>query len=67
MAVPKRRQSKARSRKRRTHDKATGVALSTCSECEAKIRPHVVCPKCGFYKGKRVVTVKVKSKEKEEA
>ena len=63
MAVPKRRQSKTRTRKRRTHDKVGMIALTTCSNCSAVIRPHTVCPECGFYKGKRIVTIKVKSKE----
>ncbi|MFC1809047.1 50S ribosomal protein L32 [Candidatus Omnitrophota bacterium] len=66
MAVPKRRQSKMRTRKRRTHDTIGVAALTTCKECGAAIKPHCICAKCGFYKGKRVVTIKVKTKKKDE-
>ena len=62
MALPKRRQSNARTGSRRAHDKLSGVTLSQCRDCDAKIRPHAVCPKCGFYKGRRIVTIKVKEK-----
>ncbi|MAM14516.1 MAG: 50S ribosomal protein L32 [Candidatus Marinimicrobia bacterium] len=57
MALPKRRQSKARGRKRRTHYKANSVNFSTCPQCgQAKI-PHRVCPNCGYYKGRPVISV----------
>jgi large subunit ribosomal protein L32 len=49
MAVPKRRVTKTRAAKRRTHYK---VALSTvvkCSSCGAFKRPHTICPSCGEY------------------
>jgi len=26
--------------------------------------PHRVCPQCGYYKGRQVVEIKVKKKEK---
>ena len=54
MALPKRRQSKARGRKRRTHYKANSVNFSSCPQ--AKI-PHRVCPNCGYYKGRPVISV----------
>ena len=66
MAVPKRRQSKTRTRKRRTHDTIATKSLTKCKECGATIKPHCVCSKCGYYKGKRVVTIKVKTKKKDE-
>lgn len=66
MALPKRRQSKTRTRTRRAHDALTAAPLSTCKECGASISPHSICPKCGFYKGRRVVTIKVKESKKEE-
>ena len=62
MAVPKRRQSKTRTANRRSHDAIQAKSLVTCSNCDAQILPHRVCPKCGFYKGKRVLTIKVKEK-----
>jgi large subunit ribosomal protein L32 len=58
MAVPKRRQSKTRRDKRRTGDKAPMPTWSTCSNCGEPQRPHHVCAKCGFYKGKEEIEVK---------
>ena len=63
MAVPFRKVSKTRRDMRRTHYKITANGLVECTNCGAKIRPHRVCPKCGFYKGadtsKKQVEVKV--------
>lgn len=56
MAVPKRRTSKSKKRKRRTHYKAAMPTLNPCPKCGEPRRPHRVCPNCGFYKGvKRLV------------
>jgi len=40
--------------------------LTVCKECGVPIHPHQICPKCGFYKGKRVLTIKVKEKKKDD-
>ncbi len=58
MAVPKRRTSKTRKRKRRTHKKITPPNLVNCSNCDELVMPHRVCPECGHYKGKEVISVK---------
>ena len=55
MAVPFRRTSKTKKRMRRTHLKKEVGSLATCPNCKATIRPHRMCPKCGYYKGKEVV------------
>ncbi len=55
MAVPKRKTSKSRKRKRRTHWKLNTPNLAECSQCHEKILPHRVCPACGHYKGEEVV------------
>ena len=55
MALPKRKKSKSRRDKRRTHQKTDAPNLSTCPECgEAKL-PHHACPSCGYYKGRKIV------------
>ena len=55
MAVPKRKKSKSRRDKRRTHQKLDAPNLSACPECgEAKL-PHHACPACGYYKGRKVI------------
>ncbi len=63
MAVPFRRTSKTKKRMRRTHLKKEVGALVICPNCKATIRPHRMCPKCGYYKGKEVVASKEEVKE----
>jgi len=58
MAVPKRRTSKSKKRKRRNHYRAHPVAVQACPRCGSPRRSHRVCPECGFYAGKKVVEVK---------
>ncbi|HET7819024.1 MAG TPA: 50S ribosomal protein L32 [Bacteroidia bacterium] len=55
MPNPKRRHSKSRSRKRRTHYKASVPTLTNCSNCGAPILMHRVCQECGYYRGKQVI------------
>ncbi|HEY6162187.1 MAG TPA: 50S ribosomal protein L32 [Bacteroidia bacterium] len=55
MPNPKRRHSKARSRKRRTHYKATAPTLGSCSNCGAPVLLHRVCGECGYYRGKQAI------------
>lgn len=64
MPNPKRRFSKARHAKKRTHKKLEPTFLSTCSHCGRMKKPHRVCPHCGYYKGKEVISVKKKEKKK---
>ncbi len=72
MAVPKRKTSKAKKRKRRTHK---GVAMPNvpssqktrapggrskkyfCQVCDQPKSPHSICSNCGSYKGKQAVEV----------
>ena len=58
MAVPARKVSNTRGRKRRTHYKTTEKTTTKCPNCGAIVKPHRVCPECGFYKGKEVVKEK---------
>lgn len=57
MALPKRRQSRTRSRKRRTHWVLSMPMLVECSNCGEMKRAHRVCPHCGYYQGKEVLEV----------
>ena len=54
--LPKRRQSKSRSKKRRTHYKSGLVSTTTCAQCGATKMPHRACPSCGYYRGRPVVS-----------
>lgn len=64
MANPKRKTSKARRDKRRTHWKITPVDISICSQCGKPKLPHRVCLNCGFYNGRLVVKIKEKKEKK---
>ena len=63
MAVPQRRTSKTAKRLRRSHFKLTAPGISTCPHCGAMVRPHRVCPKCGYYKGKEIVHIEQDEEE----
>jgi large subunit ribosomal protein L32 len=64
VALPKRRHSSARGRRRRTHWKIAKTSLSTCPQCKQPKLPHQVCKICGYYAGKQVIEVKAKEKKK---
>jgi large subunit ribosomal protein L32 len=55
MAVPKRRISRTRRDKRRTHDIAPAVTVSVCPQCKKPVIPHTACKSCGYYKGSKVL------------
>ena len=55
MAVPFRKVSKTRKRKRRTHYKINENQTTKCPKCGEAVRPHRVCPSCGYYKDKEVI------------
>jgi large subunit ribosomal protein L32 len=38
--------------------------VSKCQNCGATKLSHHVCPVCGYYKRKQVITIKSKSKDK---
>jgi large subunit ribosomal protein L32 len=54
-ALPKRKISKSRRDKRRTHDALTPFHLVPCPECGQMHRAHHVCLNCGTYKGIQVL------------
>lgn len=64
MGLPKRRHSKTRRNKRRTHDALSTPSLTKCSNCGGRILHHRVCPACGYYKGTAVVIKEEKKKKK---
>ncbi|MBO6069255.1 MAG: 50S ribosomal protein L32 [Bacteroidales bacterium] len=55
MAHPKRKVSKQRRDKRRTHDVAIVPTMTTCSNCGATVLFHRVCPECGYYRGRQII------------
>ncbi len=55
MGIQKRRRSRARIGQRRSQWKAAPVTLVECPQCHSAMRPHRVCPTCGYYAGRLVV------------
>lgn len=55
MALPKRKKSKSRRDKRRTHQKIAAPKTTRCPQCGEARLPHHACPSCGTYKGRAVV------------
>ncbi|BCX15144.1 MAG: 50S ribosomal protein L32 [Candidatus Parcubacteria bacterium] len=67
MVVPTKKLSKSKYKKRR-FQKANlkPLALQKCSNCQALILSHRICPDCGFYKGKFVISLKKNKKKTKE-
>jgi large subunit ribosomal protein L32 len=58
MAVPKKKKSRAKARSRRASAWTLDAPpRSLCPQCRQAKLPHVVCPNCGWYKGRQVVEV----------
>ncbi|RKY21398.1 MAG: 50S ribosomal protein L32 [Planctomycetota bacterium] len=57
MAVPKRKTSKQRKRKRRSHLALATPPTSVCDRCGAEKMPHTVCESCGHYRGRDVLAL----------
>ena len=57
MALPKRRHSKTRRDKRRTHYKIAIPKISPCPQCGESKLPHRICPKCGTYRGREILEI----------
>lgn len=55
MAVPKKKTSKSKKGMRRSHHRVPKPTLTTC-ECGATSLPHRVCPTCGKYRGRQVLS-----------
>ncbi|MCL6582007.1 MAG: 50S ribosomal protein L32 [bacterium] len=60
MALPKRKISKARRDKRRTHFKLFSPTYTSCPQCQEAKLPHAVCLSCGYYKGQKIFEIKEK-------
>ncbi|MEI7578752.1 MAG: 50S ribosomal protein L32 [bacterium] len=56
-ALPKRKLSKQRKGKRRSHLALKPPTMSKCPECGKNKLPHTVCPNCGTYKNVQVINV----------
>lgn len=58
MAVPKRRNPRARRNSRRAnHDKVSAPNVIPCANCGEPMISHRVCPSCGHYAGREVIEI----------
>jgi large subunit ribosomal protein L32 len=57
MPVPKRKKSKSKRNKRRTHQRVMGTNLSACPQCGEAVLSHHACSSCGTYKGRSVIDI----------
>lgn len=55
MAVPKQKQSHARTNKRRSTYTVKVPGLIECPQCHSPKLAHRVCPVCGSYNGRTVI------------
>ena len=54
--LPKRKISPGRRDRRRAHHALSTRNLVQCSNCSEMRLPHTVCPNCGHYKGREVIS-----------
>jgi large subunit ribosomal protein L32 len=62
--LPKRKLSKGRRDRRRSHLALGAANMVACSNCRKPRLPHRVCPHCGHYKGEEIFTVEQKPVKK---
>jgi large subunit ribosomal protein L32 len=60
--LPKRKLSKGRRDRRRSHLALRVPNLTECPTCHNLRRPHHVCPYCGNYAGEQVIEIEEKKK-----
>jgi len=61
-ALPKKKISKARRGKRNANKLYSLPNLNTCSNCGKPSLKHMVCPSCGYYRGKGLIEKKESTK-----
>jgi large subunit ribosomal protein L32 len=63
MPLPKRKLSHQRTARRRAQNwKLEAPSVGDCPRCHAPKLPHHVCGACGFYNGRKVLTVQQKDR-----
>ena len=55
MAVPKRKTSKSKKGKRRSHHSQFAVNSTECPNCGEFNLPHHICNSCGYYNKKEII------------
>ncbi|MBL4750835.1 MAG: 50S ribosomal protein L32 [Amylibacter sp.] len=57
MAVPKSKITRSRRGQRRSHDALVATNPNECGNCGELKRPHHVCPECGHYADREVISM----------
>ena len=57
MPMPKRRRSKSKVKMCKRAHKSVFPAPKPCANCGDAHQPHRVCPACGYYRGRQILTV----------
>lgn len=61
--LPKRKLSKGRGARRRSHLALKPNQMVSCPQCHSPKLPHHACPVCGTYNGREVIKIEGKKKE----
>jgi large subunit ribosomal protein L32 len=56
MAVPKRKTTPSKRNMRRSHHALKPVNFQECPNCGELRLPHNLCPSCGHYNGREIVS-----------
>ena len=59
--LPKRKVSKGRRNRRRSHHAIRAPQLVECPQCHSKHVSHRACPECGTYRGRTVIEIEDES------
>ncbi|MFA7245267.1 MAG: 50S ribosomal protein L32 [Candidatus Magasanikbacteria bacterium] len=57
MGLPSKKRTPRSRDDRRSHHALKPTTNKKCEKCGESVLPHIVCAKCGTYKGKQVVNV----------
>jgi len=63
MAAPRNRLSNARKNSRSAHSALKAKNLSQCSNCGKTKMPHRICPYCGFYANRVMLSQETKEEK----
>jgi large subunit ribosomal protein L32 len=55
MAVPKKKMSRSRTRRRKAQWKLAAPRTIECPRCKSPKLPHRACANCGTYRGREVI------------
>ncbi|MFA6909306.1 MAG: 50S ribosomal protein L32 [Patescibacteria group bacterium] len=66
MGLPSKRRTKQSKRERAAHFALSPIQLTTCPKCKQAIRPHRVCPHCGYYRGRDILQIDLKSERRKQ-